>query len=156
MCPRLPFGLLACALLCATHVSAQPGPDTTSAWRYFPPLEVGNTWEYSNWHIATLGDTLTGYLRWTIVDTADGGGRLYHVVREEQFDPGGVPWPDSTRSILVRFGTLSARLLQRDEGGAESGWPFAFPCPLDPAFGAVIECDGGDIAFISGGYNVYT
>lgn len=107
---------------------ADPEPDTTAPWRYYP-LAVGNVWEYEEdsgriWREAVVGDTFAL-------------GRRYFVVLAQGYFEGGPP-PQGGNRYPLRYDTTSATV--RALGDVSNEYPFISHCPLDAPFGEVV-CD---------------
>jgi hypothetical protein len=123
-------------------------PDPTPPGAYYP-LAVGNAWEYrfSGFNVQPYRDRLdvTGD---TVAD-----GRPYFLMRAARYadaDPGP---PTSVETFLVRFDTLSARVVSRPLNGNESGGGF----PLDaPVGGAINPPSGSYTVYLQGARKTFT
>lgn len=137
----VPYGVLA-FLLAAPALLAQPLPDTTAPWRYFP-LAVGNVWEYD---FVDNGQNPPWTERQYVEKDTVVAGHRYFVLNQLVFNTEGVPFPPARRD-LFRFDTLAAQVIWR-----LNGEELAYTCPLDAAFNSVIPCQGQQTS-VEGGYD---
>lgn len=129
--------------------SGEAEPDTTSPWRYFP-LQIGDVWEYA---ILDLGGNDTGrmFRRYVSGDTLAPNGQRYFLLDYAFFNESG--FREHGRSVMLRYDTLSARVMELYDGGVE-GVTSRAPCPFDADFESQVECEGPDkFYFVTGGYD---
>lgn len=122
----------------AARRTADPEPDTTAPWRYYP-LEIGNVWEYG---------AAGGYLDRTrvVADTVALGNRYFVLEHESSPAPGDVFVPPP-----VRFDTASATLRELTSASTEvASTP---DCPFDAAFGVTVTCEVSGEVRVEGTYD---
>ncbi|HYE96131.1 MAG TPA: PA domain-containing protein, partial [Rubricoccaceae bacterium] len=113
-----------------------PGtPDPTEPYRYYP-LVAGNAWEYTY----TYGPPpeLTDRFRLDVLRDTLIAGEAYAVIRDARYNPDNPQTPTEVSTVLVRFDTLTARMVRRYPGGTEFEWDWT-PCPFDADDGEMIN-----------------
>ena len=125
----------------------QVSADPTPPWLYYP-LAVGNEWQYE-YGMDGPGGTLfpQNYGRRRVTGTREVDGRTYFVVEVAGATPDDPTWTVSTLDELVRFDTLSARVVAPDGRSLT-------PCPFDEPINTsgyenAVACDRGE----DGGYS---
>ncbi len=113
--------------------SADPVPDTTAPWRYYP-LAIGNVWEYEYNGGLIKRETITGDT--TALD------QRYFIVRVQGFYEGEGPLESGGGRTALRYDTTTATVLAL--GDVSNEYPVSYP--LDAPFG---ESEGG-LVFVSG------
>lgn len=126
----------------ALGLAADPVPDTTAPWRYYP-LAIGNVWEYGTNHGVE-------FRREVVADTVlDGRAYFAQVLSTLTYSDGAV----RTDTFHVRYDTTT-HTVRRWGGEGQDEAPHDVGCPLDSPFDGVVYYEPYNVECqMGGGYD---